>query len=278
MSKTKKANQINELSEKIRKLNLNLKDWVILQEAVNRSIYSKRQIEKLAEKGNERIGSIKIDNTVLYNMMDILQYAANHQKRPILSPVWDEIDYIEGECFYPLFGYDNKYFVTNKQRVINATTGQVMTPYPKIDIYGRITGYRQVALQKNGKSKKETLHRLVGKTQCKNVLDKDIFHHIKIANPSIDKASNLLPVWRYQHDELHRLLNEGKEKEYKEMVKAIKKENAQKLYKIPHPDYKPDGKYKYYLFVTAEGNQAYKRGKEIPLNCIVKESAELTER
>ena len=93
----------------------------------------------------------------------------------------------------------------------------------------------------------------------------------------------LLPVWKYQHKALHKLYGKGvqinpdNEKEYKEMVAAIKKENSQKLYKIPHPDYEPDDKCNYYLFVTAEGNKAYKSGKEIPLNSIMGEYAELKE-
>ena len=255
------------------------KEWLKLNDAAQCcKFYSKRQIQKLAEPGIQRIRTKKEKGHLLYNKLDILQYAASHPRNTILNTVWDEIDHIEGECFYPLFGYDNKYFISNKLRVINATTGQVLTPTSHKNIKGNETGYRQVTLRKGGKGKTETLHRLVGETQCENVLRKNIYHHIKIEFPSNDHANNLLPVWDYQHIELHNLLNAGKKKEYKDMVKAIKKENSQKLYKIPHPDYKPDGNYNYYLFVTEEGNKAYNRGEEIPPNSIIKESAELAER
>lgn len=271
MKETKKDNLIEEM----KKQNLNLREWLTLTEAAKCSIYSKRQIYKLAEKSNQRIRTKKENKHVLFNKLDILQYAASHPRDIILNTVWDEIDYKEGEYFYPLFGYDCKYFISNKQRVINTSTGQVLTPKLQTDIKGNKTGYKQITLQKNGKSKVELLHRLIGKTQCKNSLGKDIFHHIKIAFPSNDKASNLLPVWKFQHDKLHKFLVEGKEKEYKEMIKLIKKENSQKVYKIPHPDYEPNDKFKYYMFVTADGNKAYKIGKEIPFNSIVMESAEL---
>ena len=125
-----------KLLEEMKKENLNPNEWVILQEAVNKTVYSSRQIIKLAEKGNERIGTIKIGNTVLYNMKDILQYEANHQEKPILSPVWDELSFLPNEHFYPIVGYDYKYFMSNECRVMNATTGQILTPTPQKVIYG----------------------------------------------------------------------------------------------------------------------------------------------
>lgn len=251
-------------------------EWINIKDAAKCSIYTKKQIRKLAEQPCQRIRSRKEDGHIYFNKLDILKYAASHPRDIIFDTVWDKIDYIEGECFYPLFGYDYKYFVSNKQRVINATTGQVLTPILQIDKDGRMTGYRSVALMCNGKKRTEALHRLVGRTQCKNALGKDIYHHIKVANPSIDKASNLLPVWESQHVALHRLLRAGKKEEYKKMVEAIKQENAQKLYRIPHPDLQPDGKYNYCLLVTAEGNKAFKSGAEIPFSCIIKECAERT--
>ena len=253
-------------------------EWVTLDEAAKCSIYSSRQIQKLAETGIQRIRTKKTEDGkhLLYNKIDILQYAASHPRETILDTVWDEINHIEGECFYPLFGYDCKYFVSNKLRVINCSNGQILTPQPHKDNKGNETGYKQVTLRKHGENKPEKLHRLVGKTQCPNVLGKDIFHHIKICFPSDDKASNLLPVWKSQHDELHKLLREKKTAEYKEMIKYIKKENKQ-LYKIPHLDYASNEHYNYFMFVTYGGYLAYKADKELPLNSIVRESAEVKE-
>ena len=127
--------------------------FVTISEAAKCSIYSKRQIQKLAEKGNQRIRTKEENGQILYSEIDILKYASSHPRDTILNTVWDEIDCIPGECFYPLFGYDNKYFISNKQRVINCTNGQILTPELKRDLKGRTTGYKQVALRKDGKTK-----------------------------------------------------------------------------------------------------------------------------
>ena len=271
-----------DLLKEMKKHNLNTNEWVLLDEATNNCKYSKRQIQKLAEKGNERIGTVKIKNTVLYNMKHILQYEANHQQKPILNPVWDEITLNKGEAWYPLDGYDNKYFITDQLRVIDLSTGQVLTPQPQKDIHGKETGYLQLTLRKNGKDKTEKIHRLTGKLFCKNVLNKDIFHHID-GDKSNNKASNILPVWFEQHNELHKILPKGKilkdltqedKNKYLEMVKLIKAENKQRLYKIPHLDYKPNENYNYFMFITTEGYKNYKAHNDVPLDCIVMECAE----
>lgn len=256
-------------------INLDENEWVTIEVARKNSIYSKRQIQKLAEKGIERIGTKELpDGTLLYNMKHILQYAASHNTVPILDAVWDEITYIKDEVFYPIFKYDSKYFITNKKRVIDMAKGMVLTVSPPREK----DGYRQVGLMRDGKVVNEYLHRLIGLTQCPNVLGKDIFHHIKPSKPAIDIPSNILPVWKWQHDELHRLLNQGKLEEYRKMVAQIKKENKQKLYKIPHLDFKSDTNFNYFMMVTAEGYKAYREGKYVPLNSIAGEFSEIKKR
>ncbi len=266
------------LLEEMKKQNLNPNEWVILQEATDKTIYSKRQIKKLAEKGNERIGTIKIGNTVLYNIKDILQYEANHQEKPILSPVWDELTFLPGEHFYPLIGYDHRYFISNEQRVIDETIGQILTPQPQIDREGKQTGYLQVTLIKNRKPKKEKIHRLVGKTQCPNAFNHDIFHHInntKYNGLYDNRASNILPVINKDiHDKLHNLMDKDK-RAYKEMVAKIKKENKQKVYKIPNLDFKNDEHFNYWMLINAAGYKEYKKNGNVPLDCILMQIAEV---
>lgn len=264
----------------------NEKEWITLKDAAKCSIYSKRQVQKLAEKGNQRIRTKKTDDGkyILFNKIDILQYAASHPRDTILNTVWDEINPIEGEIevFYPLYGYDCKYFVTNKLRVIDCSNGQVLTPQPQKDTKGNLTGYMQVTLWQNGKEKCEGLHRLIGYTQCKNVLCKNIYHHIN-NDKSNNKASNILPVWQWQHDELHKILKGRKSKEligndrdtYNKMIQAIKEENKQKLYKIPHLDFESDDKFNYFMYVTKEGFNHYKTHNNVPLTYIIMECAEL---
>ena len=80
--------------------NLISNEWVTLKEAAKCSIYSKRQICKLAEKGNQRIRTKQEKEHLLYNKLDILQYAASHPRNIILDTVWDEIDFIRYEIFF----------------------------------------------------------------------------------------------------------------------------------------------------------------------------------
>lgn len=179
MTKTNKDEILAELESQ---------GYVLTAIAAEKTNYTPRQILKLIETG--RIRSKKLNKTMAaVNLKDLIQYIAAHPPK-VLNTIWDEIDFCDGEAFYPLFGYDCKYFVSNKCRVINASNGQVLTPSTD-----KRTGYNKVFLMKNGKIKAEYLHRLVGITQCQNVLGKDIFHHIKIHKPIIDSAGNLLPVW-----------------------------------------------------------------------------------
>lgn len=273
MTKTNKKLLLDE----IRMQHLNENEWVSLEEASSNCIYSKKQIQKLAEKGNERIGTVKINNTVLYSMKDILQYASNHQKKPILSPVWDAIEPLNDEVWYPLLGYDKKYFITNKLRVMDASNGQILTPQPHKDKDGRLTGYLSVTLMKNGKGKIEKIHRLVGKTQCPNAFNYNIFHHInndKYNGLYDNSPSNILPVVNeYEHQELHRLLDSDK-KEYKKMVDKIKRRNKQKVYKIPDLDFPNTEHFNYWMIINEKGYKQYKKCGDVPLDCILQEIAE----
>lgn len=274
----KKTTKSSELLEKIKAVGLNPNEWVLAREGANKvKCYSYRQIEKLGETGIERIGTKKIGNTVLYNMKDILQYAANHQEKPILSPVWDELTFLPNESFYPLVGYDLKYFVSNKQRVIDVTNGKILTPQPCVNNQGKLTGYLAVTLMKDGKPKNEKIHRLIGKTQCPNVFNYNIFHHINNVKHNglyDNRASNILPVINDDmHNELHRFMNNN-QKSYKKMVAKIKKENKQKVYKIPDLDFANDKHFNYWMLINAAGYKEYKKSGDVPLDCILAQIAE----
>lgn len=276
-----KITKSNKLLEEMKKENLNPNEWVLAREGADRiKCYSYRQIKRLGDKGIERIGTKKIDNTVLYNMKDILQYAANHQEKPILSPVWDELTFLPGEHFYPIFGYDYKYFISNECRVIDATNGRILTSYPHVDKDGKPTGYLYVTLMKDGKPKNEKIHRLVGKTQCTNAFNYVIFHHINnTKNNGLydNRASNILPVINEDiHQELHRLMSKNK-KEYKKMVAKIKKENKQTIYKIPDLDFESDKHFNYWMLINAAGYKEYKKSGDVPLDCILMQMAETKE-
>ncbi len=248
-----------------------LYEYVTTAEASERTRYSARQIHKLCEIGRIRFKK-QSKNKTLVNLNDVCQYANAHPVK-VLDTVWDNINKDDGNAYYPLFGYDCKYFLTDKLKVIDCTNGRVLTPQPLKDSKGNELCYKRVFLLQNGETKGIYLHRLVGKILCPNALQKDIVHHIEPHNPSIDKPSNLIWVWKWQHDELHRLLRKNKITEYKNLVNKIKKENKQKLYKIPHLDFKPNENFEYWMWITDEGYKLYKSGKDVPLVHIIMETA-----
>lgn len=275
-----KETKDSKLLEEMKNENLNPNEWVLAREGANKvKYYSSRQIERLGTKGVERVGTVTIGNTKLYNMKDILQYAANNQKKPMLSPVWNELTFLPGEHFYPLVGYDLRYFVSNKQRVIDATNGRVLTTHPHRN-KGILSGYLTVTLMKDGKTKTEKVHRLIGKTQCPNAFNHNIFHHINNTKHNglyDNRASNILPIANEDvHNELHRLMKEDK-KAYKKMVAEIKKENKQKVYKIPDLDFESDANYNYWMLINETGYKEYKESGDVPLDCILIQIAEAKE-
>ena len=65
------------------------------------------------------------------------------------------------------------------------------------------------------------------------------------------------------------------EKNNKYITVQVRKENSQKLYQIPHLDFEDDDMFNYFMYVTAKGYKAYKAGQEVPLDTIIRESAEV---
>lgn len=70
--------------------------WVTIEEAIKRCKYSKSQIKKLYEKGNERIRAKKSDDRkhILVNLIDIWQYESAHPEKTILNTGYSQYPYI----------------------------------------------------------------------------------------------------------------------------------------------------------------------------------------
>lgn len=253
--------------------------------------YSQKQINQLCDVG--RVVFIPAEKSPikkkLVRLNDVIKYASAHPKERY-DAVWDAIKLPnseltnipkgERETFYILNGFDTKLMISSKCRVVDMTHGSVIKCHPHKDIHNNLTGYYDVSgLKKNGKTVTTKLHILVGLTQCDNALHKSILHHIKPININDMKisdhtADNLIYVWKHQHYYLHKLLKEGKEKEYKEMIKEIKKENKQKAYRIPHPDYTPNEKWNHWLYLDEKGYKKFKKSGNIPYTSILIETAE----
>lgn len=243
----------------------------------------------------KRIRSDKLPNgKPLVHIVDLKKYLSAHP--PINKDiVWDNITPLDGEAFYPVTGYDYRYFVTNKERLFNITTGEELINEPRDS-----DGYIQVILIKDGIEKNEYLHRIVVATCCSLKLEKRysstaelledtryVVHHIHIGkNGKLKNTPNDLLLTdnniKYyedgkeytQHQKLHKLWDEGKKKEYWQMVRKIRKDNERELFKVPHPDFEADERFTYFLWVDVKGKKAYDKGNEIPITSIYRESAE----
>lgn len=134
----------------------------------------------------------------------------------------------------------------------------------------------QVKVIKNGKPVPRSVHGLITST-FPNVCKRNQIHHIN-GNSTDNRPCNLVRVFGgdlgKEHNQLHSLMKSN-QKEYKKMIKQIRKENSQKLYQIPHLDFEDDDMFNYFMYVTAKGYKAYKAGQEVPLDTIIRESAEV---
>lgn len=268
-------------------------DYVTIPDAIKITNKDYHYIYRLYQRKSIR-SKKSDDDKPLVCIADLKKYISSH---PTINKdiVWDNIRPLKGEMFIPLTGYDFRYFVTNKGRLFNITTGDELINNPR-----KSDGYIQLLLKKDGEEYDEYLHRLIAAAFCHiremekynsiaEFLEKTDFevHHIYIGRKGKIKNTPECLLWtnpniKYyeddkeytEHQMLHKLWNDNRKKEYWQMVRQIRKDNERELFKIPHPDYEPNKNFEFFMFIDKKGKQAYDKGKDIPLNCIFGESAE----
>ena len=83
------------------------------------ALYRKKRIQYQEDDGN-----------VYVNLIDVKKYVASHpEKRKDI--VWDNVAPMVKEAFYPLTGFDYKYFSTSEGRLFNMTTGEELINEPR---------------------------------------------------------------------------------------------------------------------------------------------------
>lgn len=259
------------------KNNENSEKWISIREAERQTRYSKKQIQKLVEHG--KIKWQKDKGHILVDVIDVIKYQTAHPAT-IDDVVWDRIlsnqDPYCKESFFPITGYDDKYASSSRGRIVNFTSGEVLSDKPRPD------GYITVALQKDGKTKMEYAQRLVAMTQLPNARAQiypnsiwEVHHiHIGLQFRCNNAPEELLWVLKSEHVALHKLWDTGKKKEYWQMVRQIKKANSMVLFKIPNTDYGKSETYNYWFLVNKKGKKAYDKGQDLPWDCIYAEYAE----
>lgn len=166
---------------------------------------------------------------------------------------------------------DTKYLVTNKGRIINCVTNNVLTQ--KLNT----KGYYHVGVRICKTTVTAMVHKLVALMWCPNGKYKGEIHHINGVRTD-NNADNLIWMTPKEHGEAHRLMNSGKKKEYKKFISAIRKDNKwkEKIRVIPHLDYEQNENYFYYMYISETAYNKYKDKKswdEVPLSEIKAEYA-----
>ena len=247
----------------------NKNDYVLVSKATEETECPPIKINKLCEIGRIKFKTLPNGRRVV-DLIGLQKYLTAHPPR-IPDVVWDMIKPLPEEHFYIIDGYDDKYCASNKGRIVNFTSGEVLSNKPRTD------GYVKVSLRKNGRSISKYAHCIIAQTQCPNAKNKSIVHHIYIGfkHRSNNDPKKLIWVTLQEHNYLHRLWDEGKKEEYWDLIKIIKRDNKEATYKISHPDYEPNNYFNYFMYVTKKGFNAFNAGKEIPLDSIRGESVEL---
>ena len=242
------------------------KRYLTTSEAVDLSGYGYSKLfHKMHEGKLPYIQEIKGRHRVLIDERELLKHMAKHQSK---SNPFGEVKVSHKVALYPIYGYDYAYAVSSDQRIFNLTDGKELIQTLDVD-------HMVVTLIRGGEKVKVEVHRLIGQTQCNNVLNRQIWHHIN-NNSTDNRPSNLIALENNSvHRKLHALLKKSK-KEYREAIKTIQAENKQTLYKILDEEMSNDLCQSYFL-VKREGYNHYKETGEILPDQVVQQYVELKE-
>ena len=155
-----------------------------------------------------------------------------------------------------------KYFVTDKGRIFNVDYTREL--YQAADT----NGYMNTSIVgRDGETKQILVHRLVAGYWNDNFRMKLYVHHIN-GKREDNRKINLLWVTKSEHDELHRLMREGKKKEYRRRIAEITKDNAYpkewlNSIIIPDPEKPETDDSIYYLRIKEKGFRDYEMTGEI---------------
>ena len=127
----------------------------------------------------------------------------NHQLDLLLSYVWNYS--LEGEQWKEIKGFDNRYYCSNKGRILSLCLDgyKLLKPFLCGD------GYYYVDLRKDNRDYKSRVHRLVADAFLSNPENKPIVHHIDTDRKN-NTVENLMFVSNDEHLSIHKQINRTK--------------------------------------------------------------------
>lgn len=239
------------------------KKWITIEDAKKITGYSSNKLYYLMTGGKlPYVNEIQGRHRRLIDMDSLSKIMFEHKSK--LNP-YGEVKLDHKVALFPIYGFDHAYATSSDQRIFNLTDGIELSQV--LD-----DKYLVVTLMRNDVKDKMLVHRLIGQTQCDNVLNRQVWHHIN-GKPTDNRPSNLIALENSTiHNKLHSLMRKSK-KEYQEAIKVIQKENKQTLYKIPDDEMSSELFDSYYM-VKKEGYDHYKKTGEILLDQIVRQYLE----
>lgn len=113
------------------------------------------------------------------------------------------------EIWKDIFGYENKYQISNKGRVMSLNYGNTGKPRELKHNINKKTGLHQVELSKHNKKTTFMIARLVAEAFIPNPMQKPHVMHIS-KNKDDNSVENL--AWAYISEEKHNTYNKGSRK------------------------------------------------------------------
>lgn len=259
-------------------------EWCTIKEAHEISGYSTTKIREWLDNGF--IKSIK-DGVTKVNINDLFEHIAkNEESRKKEIP----LSFIPSrdESFKFLDSYNNpymtmvnpnRYTTLHKYAISNRGTCINLKKMEKVATSKASNGYPQVSLRYCRRNQSVCLHRLVAYLWCPNGKYKTEVHHIYGTDKENNDANNLIWLTPEEHDLAERL-KKSNPKLYHLFIERMKRDNewTEDIRVIAHPEYKPDEKFIYWMYITVKGYEMLQSGKqwsEIPSSEIRSEVADL---
>lgn len=259
-------------------------DWLTIKEASQISGYSTTKIRKWVDDriiNSEKMGVAKVNIQELFDYIAKIEESKKKEIPLSFIPSRDEsfkfLDSYNNP--YMTMVNPNRYTTLHKYAISNRGTCINLKKTEEVETSKDSNGYPQVSLRYCRRNQSVCLHRLVAYLWCPNGKYKTEVHHIYGTDKENNDANNLIWLTPEEHDLAERL-KKGNPKLYHLFIERMKRDNAwtEDIRVIAHPEYNPDEKFIYWMYITVKGYEMLQSGmpwSEIPSSEIRAEVADL---